>query len=52
VALSNPEIAAEYSKLGSTVDRSLSDGKSTSDEIERRVALERAFYAKIGRLPQ
>jgi len=52
VALSNPEIAAEYSKLGSTVDRSLSDGKSTSDEIERRVALERAFYARIGRLPQ
>ncbi len=51
-ALSGPEIAAEYAKLGATVDRTLSDGQRTNAELERRVALERAFYVKIGRLPQ
>ena len=45
-------IAAEYAKLGATVDRTLSDGQRTNAELERRVALERAFYVKIGRLPQ
>jgi tripartite-type tricarboxylate transporter receptor subunit TctC len=51
-ALSGPEIAGEYAKLGATADRTLSNGRLTADEIERRVAQEIAFYKKIGRLPQ
>jgi tripartite-type tricarboxylate transporter receptor subunit TctC len=49
-ALSDPEIVSEYAKLGSTVDRTLSSGARTAEEIETRVARERAFYVKIGRL--
>lgn len=49
-ALSDPEIVSEYAALGSTVDRTLSSGAKTAEEIERRVARERAFYVKIGRL--
>lgn len=52
IALSSPEIAEEYAKLGATVDRTLSDGARTAEEMERRITRERAFYVRIGRLAQ
>jgi tripartite-type tricarboxylate transporter receptor subunit TctC len=49
-ALSDPAIAAEYAELGSTVDRNLGTARLVAEEIDRRVARERAFHVKVGRL--
>lgn len=49
-ALSNPTIAAEYADTGSTTDPTLNSARLVTEDAERRIAAQRAFYVRTGLL--
>jgi len=49
-ALADPGLAAEYDKLGATVDRRLDSAEKVAAEVKRRADKERAYFLKTGRL--
>jgi len=49
-ALAGPAIAAEYAELGATTDPGLASARQVTEDVERRIAGQRAFYVRTGLL--
>jgi tripartite-type tricarboxylate transporter receptor subunit TctC len=49
-ALDDPDLAAEYRKVGAIMDRKINSPAATAAEVNKLAALEHAFFVKTGRL--